>query len=94
MLRKTEIFKAEWVIPKEKFIYLHRENLGSMLCVGVGGAFDVLSGKLNRAPLWVQKIGFEWLYRMLQEPVRWRKNLSLITFVLRIFASKIGLYKS
>ncbi len=79
---------------QEKFIYIHREKLGSMLCVGVGGAFDVLSGKLNRAPLWVQKIGFEWLYRMLQEPMRWRKNLSLITFVVRIFASKIGLYKS
>lgn len=79
---------------QEKFIYIHREKLGSMLCVGVGGAFDVLSGKLNRAPLWVQKIGFEWLYRMLQEPMRWRKNLSLITFVLRIFASKIGLYKA
>ena len=78
---------------QEKWIYLHREKLGKILCVGVGGAFDVLSGKLNRAPLWVQKIGFEWLYRMLQEPVRWRKNLRLITFVLRIFASKIGFFK-
>ncbi|MDY6423059.1 MAG: WecB/TagA/CpsF family glycosyltransferase, partial [Synergistales bacterium] len=79
---------------QEKFIYIHRKILGPMLCIGVGGAFDVLSGKLNRAPLWVQKIGFEWLYRMLQEPMRWRKNLSLITFVVRIFASKIGIYKS
>ena len=78
---------------QEKWIYLHREKLGKILCVGVGGAFDVLSGKLNRAPLWVQKIGFEWLYRMLQEPVRWRKNLRLMTFVLRIFASKIGFFK-
>ena len=78
---------------QENWVYMHKERLGKMLCVGVGGAFDVLSGNLNRAPLWVQKIGFEWLYRMLQEPGRWRKNLSLITFVLRIFASKIGLYK-
>ena len=78
---------------QEKWIFMHREILKNILCVGVGGAFDVLSGKLNRAPLWVQKIGFEWLYRMLQEPARWKKNLPLITFVLRIFASKIGLWK-
>ena len=78
---------------QERFVHIHRERLGSMLCVGVGGAFDVLSGKLNRAPVWVQKIGFEWLYRMLQEPVRWRKNLSLITFVFRILATRIGIYK-
>ncbi len=78
---------------QEKWVYRHRERLGGILCVGVGGAFDVLSGKLLRAPEWVQKIGFEWLYRMLQEPGRWRKNLRIATFMLRIFASKIGLHK-
>ena len=78
---------------QEKWIYAHRETLGPMLAVGVGGAFDVFSGKLNRAPKWVQKIGFEWLYRQLQEPMRWRKNLRLYTFMLRIFATKIGLYR-
>ncbi len=78
---------------QEKWIYKHQEILGSMLCIGVGGAFDVMSGKLKRAPKWIQKIGFEWLYRQLQEPQRWRRNLGLITFMLRIFASKIGLYR-
>ncbi|MBR1486790.1 MAG: WecB/TagA/CpsF family glycosyltransferase [Synergistaceae bacterium] len=48
---------------------------------------------MKRAPLWVQKIGFEWLYRMSQEPSRWKKNLPLITFVFRIFASKLGIWK-
>ena len=71
----------------------HRETLGGILCVGVGGAFDVFSGNLERAPLWVQKIGFEWLYRMLQEPERWRTNLRLIMFMLRVFASRLGLYR-
>ena len=78
---------------QEKWIMLHRKRLGSLLAVGVGGAFDVLSGKLDRAPLWVQKIGCEWLYRMLQEPMRWRKNLRLITFMLRIFATKLHLHR-
>ena len=78
---------------QEKWVMLHRERLGKILAVGVGGAFDVLSGKLYRAPLWVQKIGFEWLYRMLQEPSRWKNNLRLITFMLRIFAARLGLYR-
>ena len=78
---------------QEKWIALHRERLGPLLAVGVGGAFDVFSGHLIRAPKWVQKIGFEWLYRQLQEPSRWRKNLRLVTFMLRIFATKLGLYR-
>ena len=78
---------------QEKWIMLHRHRLGNILAVGVGGAFDVFSGKLERAPLWVQKIGCEWLYRMIQEPMRWRKNLRLITFMLRIFATKLKLYR-
>ena len=78
---------------QEKWVMLHRERLGKILAVGVGGAFDVFAGKLERAPIWVQKIGFEWLYRMLQEPSRWRKNLRLITFMLRIFATKLGIHK-
>ncbi len=78
---------------QEKWMSLHRERLGNILAVGVGGAFDVFSGKLERAPMWMQKIGLEWLYRMLQEPSRWRKNLRLITFMLRIFATKLGIHK-
>ena len=78
---------------QEKWLAIHRERLGNILAVGVGGAFDVFSGKLERAPMWMQKIGLEWLYRMLQEPSRWRKNLRLITFMLRIFATKLGIHK-
>ena len=77
---------------QEKWLHMHREKLGPLLAVGVGGAFDVFAGRLNRAPLWMQKIGCEWLYRQLQEPGRWRKNLRLITFMLRIFASRLGFY--
>ena len=78
---------------QEKWLMLHRERLGNILAVGVGGAFDVFAGHLERAPKWMQKIGLEWLYRMIQEPSRWRKNLRLITFMLRIFATKLGIHK-
>ena len=44
--------------------------------MGVGGTFDVISGKVNRAPLWMQKYGLEWFFRIIQEPRRmWKRYL-------------------
>ncbi|MBR1671710.1 MAG: WecB/TagA/CpsF family glycosyltransferase, partial [Fretibacterium sp.] len=77
---------------QEKWIAAHRGRLGPLLAVGVGGAFDVFSGRLSRAPVWAQKIGMEWLYRLLQEPGRWREDLRLAAFVLRVMAAKLRLY--
>ena len=45
-------------------------------CIGVGGCFDLLVGKLQRAPLWMQNAGLEWLFGWIQEPARmWRRYL-------------------
>ena len=77
---------------QEKWVALHRERLGNVLAVGVGGAFDVFSGRLSRAPVLMQRIGMEWLYRLFQEPGRWRKDLRLMAFVLRVLATRLGLY--
>lgn len=55
---------------KEKFLNAYRDEMGVTLQLGVGGAFDVLSGHVRRAPVFVQKLGFEWLYRLAQEPRR------------------------
>jgi N-acetylglucosaminyldiphosphoundecaprenol N-acetyl-beta-D-mannosaminyltransferase len=55
---------------KERFLNAYRDEMGVPLQVGVGGTFDVLSGHVRRAPISVQKLGFEWLYRLLQEPRR------------------------
>ncbi len=44
--------------------------------MGVGGSFDVVAGKVKRAPLWMQKLGLEWFYRFTQEPKRmWKRYL-------------------
>ena len=56
--------------------------------MGVGGSFDVIAGKVKRAPLAAQKLGLEWLYRLLQEPRRmWKRylvgNLKFISLVIR-----------
>ena len=74
---------------KENFLYTHRELLSEVnFIMGVGGSFDVIAGKVKRAPLWLQTIGLEWLYRLYQEPKRmWRRyligNCKFILLVLR-----------
>ena len=59
---------------KERFLAAHRDQLGVPFIMGVGGSFDVLAGEVTRAPLLMQKLGLEWLYRVYQEPRRmwWR----------------------
>jgi N-acetylglucosaminyldiphosphoundecaprenol N-acetyl-beta-D-mannosaminyltransferase len=64
-------------VPRqEKFIEEQWANLGVNLAVGVGGSFDVMAGLRRRAPVWMQKIGLEWVYRLIQEPGRlWKRYL-------------------
>jgi N-acetylglucosaminyldiphosphoundecaprenol N-acetyl-beta-D-mannosaminyltransferase len=59
---------------KERFLAAHRDALNVPFIMGVGGAFDVLSGRVQRAPLRMQALGLEWLFRIYQEPRRmwWR----------------------
>lgn len=60
---------------KENFLYENREVLKSVnFIMGVGGSFDVVSGLVKRAPMWMQKSGLEWFYRVYQEPKRMFKR--------------------
>jgi N-acetylglucosaminyldiphosphoundecaprenol N-acetyl-beta-D-mannosaminyltransferase len=52
--------------------------------VGVGGSFDVIAGNVKRAPKFFQKTGMEWLWRLLKEPWRWKRMLSLPKFMLLV----------
>jgi N-acetylglucosaminyldiphosphoundecaprenol N-acetyl-beta-D-mannosaminyltransferase len=57
--------------PKqEKWLAMHRHRLKVPVCIGVGGSLDFLSGRTRRAPLWAQRSGIEWVYRIIQEPSR------------------------
>lgn len=61
---------------KEFFLAENLERMGPLLAVGVGGSFDVWAGKTKRAPVWMQKAGLEWFYRLAQEPRRmWKRYL-------------------
>lgn len=63
--------------PKQEFfIRDHVRHLNVPLAVGVGGSFEILSGKLKRAPMWMQASGLEWAFRLSQEPSRlWKRYL-------------------
>lgn len=71
------LFVAITSPKKENFINRWREQLGVDFVMGVGGTFDVVAGKVKRAPLWMQRAGLEWFYRVLQEPGRmWKRYLT------------------
>ena len=55
---------------KENFIHTYRDTLDVPFMMGVGGTIDVVAGYVSRAPLWMQRCGLEWFYRMAQEPRR------------------------
>jgi len=61
----------------------------NFVVMAVGGAFDMLAGKITRAPKLVQQMGFEWLWRLFQEPWRVKRQLALVQFVWLVFTKKI-----
>jgi N-acetylglucosaminyldiphosphoundecaprenol N-acetyl-beta-D-mannosaminyltransferase len=80
---------------KEKFLARWSETLGVPVCHGVGGSFDVMAGKVDRAPEAWQRLGLEWLYRVKQEPGRlWKRYLVTNTLfcgmLVREMAARIG----
>jgi len=74
--RAQMLFVAMSSPKKEMFLDKYKEAVDVPFIMGVGGAFDVIAGKVKRAPRWMQKSGFEWLYRVIQEPRRmWKRYL-------------------
>jgi N-acetylglucosaminyldiphosphoundecaprenol N-acetyl-beta-D-mannosaminyltransferase len=74
--RARLLFVAITSPKKENFINRWKSELGVDFVMGVGGTFDVIAGKVKRAPRWMQRCGLEWLFRVVQEPRRmWRRYL-------------------
>lgn len=75
---------------QEEWIYENLEHLPVKVAIGVGGAFDYISGRVVRAPFMVRAIGLEWLYRLMKEPWRWRRQLALGKFVQLVLKERFG----
>ena len=70
---------------QEKWIHENLNDLGIGICIGVGGLFDHLSGRLKRAPLWIRKMGLEWTFILLLQPHKWKRYLiGNPLFILRV----------
>ena len=77
-------------IPRqEKFIRDHLNELGVCVAMGVGGTFDVLSGKVKRAPAWMQRHGLEWLHRLVRNPRKISKVATLPRFLSLVLSERL-----
>lgn len=81
-------FGAPW---QEKWIYRHLPEIKAKMVMGVGGAFDYLTGKAKVPPDWVNEIGLEWFWRLVHEPWRWRRQLRLVKFAGLVIMGKFGI---
>ncbi len=70
------LFVAFGAPKQDRFISAHLAELDVPVAIGVGGAFDILAGRIRRAPGWMQSAGLEWIWRLAMEPARlWRRYL-------------------
>ncbi len=78
-------------VPRQELWMMeNKDRLEATILIGVGGSFDVLSGRLPRAPLLWQRMGLEWSYRLLLQPWRARRALAIPVFLLQIFLLKLA----
>ncbi len=78
--RAQLVFAGMGAPRQELWLDRHLEATGAAAALGVGGSFDVIAGRVKRAPAWVRRLHLEWLARLLQEPSRWRRQAVLPLF--------------
>ncbi|MCD6291776.1 MAG: WecB/TagA/CpsF family glycosyltransferase [Anaerolineae bacterium] len=82
------LFVAYGAPAQDLWIARHRDELAIPVMMGVGGAFDFIAGVAKRAPVWVRRMGLEWLHRLIHQPLRWRRMLALPHFAARVMAER------
>lgn len=78
------LFAALGAPKQEKWLAQYRDRLKPCLLMGIGGSFDVLAGKMQRAPKWMQDAKLEWLFRLMKQPSRFGRMLALPKFVFAV----------
>ena len=88
--RAKLLFVAMGSPKQEYWISRHRQAINANFCMGVGGSFDIASGRLTRAPKISRVTGTEFLYRLIREPrKRWRIQKVLIPYFMRVVEKKL-----
>lgn len=83
------LFVALGHVKQEKWIAANLDKIPVHLAMGVGGAFDYLSGRVPRAPVWMRGLGLEWLFRLVIQPWRIKRQLALGQYILYLLAKNI-----
>jgi N-acetylglucosaminyldiphosphoundecaprenol N-acetyl-beta-D-mannosaminyltransferase len=78
-------------VPRQElWIAQHRYLCPDAIWIGVGGSFDIWAGVKSRAPVWLRDNHLEWLYRLYQEPWRWRRMMALPQFALKAIGQRLA----
>ncbi|TMB46538.1 MAG: WecB/TagA/CpsF family glycosyltransferase [Chloroflexi bacterium] len=84
----TQILLVAFGHPRQElWIDRLKNRLGVSVAIGVGGAFDYLTGRVPRAPAWMRRAGLEWLYRLRQQPWRFRRMTVLPVYAIKVLTS-------
>ncbi len=82
---KPDILLVAYGAPwQEKWLWANSGKLKAKVGMGVGGTFDYLTGHASVPPEWVNKMGLEWLWRLVHEPWRWRRQLALLKYLYKL----------
>ena len=87
-LQPNVLFVALGAPKQEKWIKKHKNELKVDVATGQGGTYDYEAGKIKRAPVWIQKIGMEWLWRLLKEPTRIKRQIVLPIYLFKVLFAK------
>jgi N-acetylglucosaminyldiphosphoundecaprenol N-acetyl-beta-D-mannosaminyltransferase len=86
---RSDVLLAAFGAPaQDLWIARNLSRLQVPVAMGVGGSLDFIAGVAKRAPVWIQRIGLEWLYRLIREPWRWRRQLALPRFVWQVLFAR------
>ena len=87
--KETDILFVAFGSPKQEiWIADNLNDLNAKVVMGVGGAFDFITGKVPRAPKFLRNLGLEWLFRLIMQPWRIKRQVSLIRFVFLVIKEK------
>jgi N-acetylglucosaminyldiphosphoundecaprenol N-acetyl-beta-D-mannosaminyltransferase len=87
-VHRTQILLVAFGAPKQDlWIARLKDRLGVSVAVGVGGAFDYLTGRVPRAPVWMRSAGLEWLHRLANQPWRIRRMVVLPAYTIKVLSA-------
>ena len=87
--KSIDILFVAFGTPKQEiWISENLDKIPVKIAIGVGGAFDYISGRVGRASKWIRDLGFEWMYRLVREPWRIKRQLALLEFIYLVLREK------